>query len=94
MNAGVPITMPVCVLRAFSSRKRAMPKSSTLSWSFLREEQVLGLEIAVDDRLLVRRFEHSQRLIDDVERLVHGSRPPLFSALASTDSPCSSSITR
>jgi hypothetical protein len=56
-----------------------MPKSSTFTRrlsSSGAEEDVLGLEVAVDDALLVRGFEAREHLPHDVHGLWPGRAPP------------------
>ena len=58
MYCGVPSESPVCVIRAPPAFEiaNAMPKSATSGWPSCNEN-ILGLEIAVDDALAVRVVE-------------------------------------
>ena len=81
MYSGVPMAMPGFVRRLESwPRLRAMPKSSTLTKSALAvardEEDVLGLEIAVDDAGGVRGLERAADLHGDL-RGAHRLEAPL-----------------
>ena len=49
------------------SRSRASPKSSTFTIPVLREEQVAGLDVAMDDVARVERREDVEHLIGDRE---------------------------
>ena len=76
MYAGVPMTRPVRVLCDCppSPVSLAMPKSSSLT-KFLspprgQQVDVLGLEVAVDDALGVRRGERRAALLHHVHRLL------------------------
>jgi hypothetical protein len=89
MYAGVPIVDPVFVaFDAFdSSRKRAIPKSSTFTLSRARQENVLGLDVAMDDPLRMGGDEHVEQLIRDGEHVVLAEPPaeadaPLFERLS------------
>ena len=49
----------------FDASMRAMPKSVTLI-SFARDQQIAGLDVAMDHTLLVRVGKRFQKLPDDV----------------------------
>ena len=53
----------------------ARPKSSTLTVPSVTHLDVGGLQIAMDDALLVRRFERLGDLLRDGQRLIDGNRP-------------------
>jgi len=53
----------------------ARPKSSTFTVPSGSQLDIRGLEIAVDDPLLVGRFERLRDLPRDRQRLVDGNRP-------------------
>ena len=55
----------------------ARPKSRTLTLPSGRDLDVRGLEVAVDDALLVRGLERLRDLLRDGERLVERQRPAL-----------------
>ena len=59
MYAGVPTLIPVAVSRLAARRRRAraMPKSATSGVAVAREEDVLRLDVAVEDAVLVRVAE-------------------------------------
>ena len=57
-------------LDGFASTALARPKSRTLTVPFLSHLDVRGFEIAVDDPLLVSRFEGVHNLFRNRERLV------------------------
>ena len=72
-----------------------MPKSSTLSSPRAGEEEVLGLDVAVDDALVVRRREH----VEEPDRRAPAPRRQAgcrrgAHARSSSVSPSSSSMTR
>ena len=92
--------MPVCVMAgvvsvgdwdtfgdepAVGSIAFASPKSSTFTVPSARHLDVRGLEIAMDDPLLVRRLERFGDLFRDQERLINrdrSTRDPLREVLA------------
>ena len=61
-----------------------MPKSSTLRRPSLEHEEVVGLDVAVDDALRVRRGEHVEQLVDEAQQLA--SRPRRRAWRASSES--------
>ena len=81
--------MPACVIagvvivgdcdtfgvRPTGSIALASPKSKHLHRAVGSQLDVRGLQIAVDDPLLVRRFERLRDLLRDRQRLVDGNRP-------------------
>ena len=96
--------MPACVIAGDGDRRRlrracasvpagsialARPKSSTFTVPSGRDLDVGGLQIAVDDALLVRRFERLGDLLRDRQRLVErnrAARDPLRQSSPSTSS--------
>ncbi len=83
MYSGVPQTIPGLVMLGccVSARILARPKSTTLTKSppdrDRLEDDVLGLEIAVDDALAVRLGERRQRLPEHVDDAPEGERAVL-----------------
>ena len=71
MYASVPSATPVRVRCSAGtpSSTRASPKSRILMRPVGGDEQIVRLEVAVDDALLVRRREHVEDLIGVVEHL-------------------------
>ena len=69
--------------RPFASMARAMPKSVTIGAAGVGVEQdVVGLDVAVDDAALVRVGERVGDLAQDAPRLVDVQRAALVQALA------------
>ena len=63
--------VPVRLLAARRSTARAIPKSATTACPTL-EQDVLGLDVAVDDTVRVRVAQRVGHLAADLERVVHG----------------------
>ena len=63
-----PVGALVSLPGATVSTRFARPKSRILRWPSLRDEEVLGLQVPVDDALLVGGGE----TLGDLERVVHG----------------------
>ena len=65
---------PDCRRRRAASCSVARPKSRIFTRPSPREEDVLGLQVAMDDAAFVRGAKPSGHLERDVERRVHGER--------------------
>ena len=88
MYAAVPRIIPACVIAgvvivgdcvilpatATGSIALASPKSSTFTRAVGADLDIRGFQIAMDDPLLVRRFERLGDLLGDGQRLVEGNR--------------------
>ena len=97
MYAGVPIVDPgrvVMLVCARVARACARCRSRGASPAASGEEDVVGLDIAVNDALLVRRREHVEHLVGDDEHLLDAGSELCRSQRRASVSPSSSSITR
>ena len=66
--------MPVCVSDAPAPSARAMPKSATSAWPS-EQQDVLRLDVAVDDAVVVRVVERAGDLARDAQRVGHRQLP-------------------
>ncbi len=90
MYEGVPRSTPTSVSSSpFCPDMRAMPKSMSLGTDLARggarEEDVLGLDVAVDDVLAVRGDERAHDGHQDVERLLDREPAALLEVAAQAD---------
>ena len=73
------VSVGECVLLgeepAGGSMAFARPKSSTFTVPSVRTLMFAGFEIAMDDSLLVRRFQRLRDLLRDGQRLIERNRP-------------------
>jgi hypothetical protein len=76
MNNGDPKTDPVMV-RDTSSMILAMPKSAIFTGAIASDQQVVGLDVAMDDSRLVRGAQTFGSLAGDRHSGEHIQPPPL-----------------
>ena len=72
MYEGVPIAVPMRVasMPDPASRMRATPKSRTFTFGVLGDEDVPGLDVAMDDADLVTLREEVEHGLEDPQRLL------------------------
>ena len=91
MNAGVPIATPAPVSCAAACRVVERPRDAEvehLDAAVARDEEVRGLDVAVDDARRVRRGEHVEQLAADRDgHRARAARRPSGSSSWSTDVP-------
>ena len=73
MYAGVPTTCPVCVSDPVAASMRARDAEVGDERLPVAEQDVLGLDVAMDDAVPVRVVERERDLARDPERVVDGS---------------------
>ena len=82
------------VRRACAATSFARPKSAIFTRPVAVEQDVLGLDVAVDDALVVRVLQRVADLRDDRERLRAASRRAVADHLRAGSAPSTNSMTR
>ena len=100
MYSGVPHTMPGLVIDGVASVSRTLrePEVDDLhevgALARRLEDDVLGLQIAVDDPEVVRLAERREHLAEDVDDAAEGERPFFVERRARRSRPRKNSMTR